>query len=171
MKRNVKVYVYPYESNDPYVNIYKPIDEEPSGNYASEEFFQQALQQSGFVTTNPSEANFFFMPISITKARLDKRINVEGLKDFCASYVSNLRTQWRHWNHSGGADHFYLSCHSIARSAMNNVPYVRENAIQILCPSSYYLPHYIAHKDASVPQIWPRPPVDPKESEIGRAHV
>ena len=164
MKRKIKVFVYPYDNKDPFVNIYKPIDKEPSGNYASEEFFQQALQQSGFITKDASEASFFFMPISITKARIDKRIDVVGLKDFCGNYVENLRTQWNHWNRSSGADHFYLSCHSIARGAMDNVPYVRENAIQLLCPSSYYLPNYITHKDASVPQVWPRPPIDPKES-------
>ena len=164
MKRSMKVFVYPYDSKDPFVNVYKPIEKEPSGNYASEEFFQQALQQSGFITKDASEANFFFMPISITKARLDKRINPEGVKDFCGNYVENLRTQWHHWNRSSGADHFYLSCHSIARNAMDHVPYVRENAIQLLCPSSYYLPNYITHKDASVPQIWPRPPVTRQES-------
>lgn len=78
MKRNIKIFVYPYDKQDPYVNIYKPISRTPSGNYASEEFFQQALYKSGFVTQNASEANFFFMPVSITKARLDKRIKPEG---------------------------------------------------------------------------------------------
>ncbi|CAK9137884.1 unnamed protein product [Ilex paraguariensis] len=33
---------------------------------------------------------------------------------------------------------------------------VKLNAIQMVCFSSYFLPGYVAHKDASVPQIWPR---------------
>jgi len=163
MKRRIRIFVYPYNSKDPFKNIYMPITRSPTGNYASEEFFQQALYRSGFVTENASEANFFFMPVSITKARQDKRIDVVGLKPFCAKYVTGLRERYGHWNRSNGADHFYLSCHSIARSAMDAVPYVRENAIQLLCPSSYYLPNYITHKDASVPQIWPRPRISLRE--------
>lgn len=163
MKGNIKIFIYPIDRKDPYINIYTPTTEVPSGNYASEEFFQQALAQSGFVTTNPSHAHFFFMPVSITKARQDTRIAVTGLQAFCARYVTRVREKYGHWNRSGGADHFYLSCHSIARSAMDEVPFVRENAIQLLCPSSYYLNNYITHKDASVPQIWPRPEVAERE--------
>lgn len=163
MKRSIRIFVYPFDNNDPFVNIYTPITRSPTGNYASEEFFQQALYKSGFVTKNATEANFFFMPVSITKARQDKRIDVAGLQAFCAQYVSGVRELYSHWNRSNGADHFYLSCHSIARSAMDAVPFVRENAIQLLCPSSYYLANYITHKDAAVPQIWPRPYVAPQE--------
>ncbi len=39
---------------------------------------------------------------------------------------------------------------------MELVPQVRHNAIQLVCPASYHLYYYISHKDASVPQIWPR---------------
>ncbi len=39
---------------------------------------------------------------------------------------------------------------------MELVPQVRRNAIQLVCPASYHLYYYISHKDASVPQIWPR---------------
>lgn len=169
MKRSMRIFIYPHRKNDPSVNIYRPITRSPKGNYASEEFFQQALYRSGFVTQDANNANFFFMPVSITKARQDKRIKVAGLKAFCAKYVKGVRELYNHWNRSNGADHFYLSCHSIARGAMDAVPYVRENAIQLLCPSSYFLYNYIAHKDASVPQIWPRPNIASQElTKLGR---
>lgn len=103
------------------------------------------------------------MPISITKARLDKRIDVGGLQKFCTKYVQDMRSQWNYWNRSSGTDHFYLSCHSIARNAMDGIPEVRQNAIQLLCPASYFLAYNITHKDASVPQIWPRIGREPKE--------
>lgn len=163
MKRSLRIFIYPHDQKDPFHHIFEPQNKVPSGNYASEEFFQQALMSSGMVTKDPSEANFFFLPVSITKARMDKRIDVAGLQKFCAKYVTGLRSEWSYWNRSNGADHFYLSCHSVARNAMDLVPIVKHNAIQLLCPASYFLKSYITHKDASVPQIWPRLGEEPKE--------
>ncbi|KAH0709487.1 hypothetical protein KY284_010914 [Solanum tuberosum] len=54
---------------------------------------------------------------------------------------------------SGGADHFYVACHW---SAMEKAIHVKLNAIQVVCSSSYFLSGYLPHKDASIPQIWPR---------------
>jgi hypothetical protein len=156
MKRKVKVFVYPHDDNDTYRDIYRAWDKTPSGNYASEAYFKQALMKSSFVTSNAAEADFFFMPVSITRARIDKRVGTEGVKEFCKQHVSAVQREWSFWNRSGGVDHFYLSCHSIARTAMELVPQVRHNAIQLVCPASYHLYYYISHKDASVPQIWPR---------------
>jgi hypothetical protein len=156
MNRNIKIFVYPYPRNDPYRDIYRAWESRPSGNYASEAYFKQALMKSSYVTSNAAEADFFFMPVSITRARMDKRVGTEGVKRFCKKHVTSLRNNWSYWNRTGGVDHFYLSCHSIARTAMELVPYVRQNAIQLVCPSSYHLHYYITHKDASVPQIWPR---------------
>ncbi|XP_024366829.1 probable glycosyltransferase At5g11130 [Physcomitrium patens] len=163
MKRKLRIFVYPHDRKDPFHMIFESGNKVPSGNYASEEFFQQSLLTSTFLTKTASEADFFFMPVSITKARMDKRINVGGLQSFCANYITDVRSQWSYWNRSNGADHFYLSCHSIARNAMDRVPDVRQNAIQLLCPASYFLPSYITHKDASVPQIWPRLGKEPEE--------
>jgi hypothetical protein len=136
MKRKVKVFVYPHDDNDTYRDIYRAWDKTPTGNYASEAYFKQALMKSSFVTSNAAEADFFFMPVSITRARIDKRVGTEGVKEFCKQHVSAVQREWSFWNRSGGVDHFYLSCHSIARTAMELVPQVRRNA--------------------SVPQIWPR---------------
>ena len=162
MKSAIRVFVYPVERTNPFYNIFQVRATTPGGNYASEEYFKQALLKSPFVTKDPAEAHFFYMPVSITKARLDRRVGVEGLQKFCREYVTDVRARWGYWNRSSGADHFYLSCHSIARSAMDFVPYVRHNAIQLLCPASYFLPSYVSHKDASVPQIWPRLGSTPK---------
>lgn len=172
MKRSLRIFIYPHNQKDTFHHIFEPQNKVPSGNYASEEFFQQALMSSSMVTKDPSEANFFFLPVSITKARMDKRIDVAGLQNFCAKYVTGLRSEWGYWNRSNGADHFYLSCHSVARNAMDLVPIVKHNAIQLLCPASYFLKSYITHKDASVPQIWPRLGEEPKEvREIAQRYV
>ncbi|KAL2900856.1 hypothetical protein RDABS01_025938 [Bienertia sinuspersici] len=70
--------------------------------------------------------------------------------------MNNISQKYPYWNQSGGADHFYAACHSIGKVAMEKVEHVRSNAIQVVCSSSYFLRNYFAHKDVSLPQIWPR---------------
>ncbi|KAH0775076.1 hypothetical protein KY290_012213 [Solanum tuberosum] len=88
--------------------------------------------------------------------RNDKRVGVGGIQDFVKEYVVEISEKYPYWNRSGGADHFYVACHSIGRSAMEKAIHVKLNAIQVVCSSSYFLSGYLPHKDASIPQIWPR---------------
>ncbi|ONH94251.1 hypothetical protein PRUPE_7G006300 [Prunus persica] len=133
MKRSFKIYVYPHRQDDSFANALLPVDSEPGGNYASESFFKKVLMKSRFITNDPTKADLFFLPFSIARLRHDPRVGV-----------------------GGGADHFYVACHSIGRSAMEKASEVKFNAIQVVCSSSYFLPGYIPHKDACLPQIWPR---------------
>ncbi|KAG6437165.1 hypothetical protein SASPL_102076 [Salvia splendens] len=129
MNTSLRIYIYPHRQDDPFANVLLPIDSEPGGNYASESYFKKVLMSSHFITEDPSEADLFFLPFSIARLRHDPR-----------------------W----GADHFYVACHLIGRAAMEKAEAVKFNAIQIVCSSSYYVFSYVAHKDASLPQIWPR---------------
>ncbi|KAF6169839.1 hypothetical protein GIB67_034231 [Kingdonia uniflora] len=156
MNGSFKIYVYPHKSNDPYANALLPVDFEPGGNYASESYFKKVLMKSHFITKDPSEADLFFLPFSIARLRHDPRIGVGGIQDFIKTYIFNISHNYPYWNRTGGADHFYVACHSIGRSAMEKAEEVKFNAIQVVCSSSYFLSGYIAHKDASLPQIWPR---------------
>ncbi|KAK2415883.1 lactose synthase [Trifolium repens] len=156
MNRSFKIYVYPHKENDPFANVLLPVKTEPGGNYASESYFKKALMKSHFITNDPTEADLFFMPFSIASLRHDRRVGVGGIKDFIRDYVQNIIHKYPYWNRTGGADHFYVACHSIGRSAMDKAPHVKFNAIQVVCSSSYFLSGYIAHKDACLPQIWPR---------------
>ncbi|KAF5192656.1 Exostosin-like protein [Thalictrum thalictroides] len=156
MNKSFKIYVYPHSKDDPYAHALLPVDFEPSGNYASESYFKKSLMQSHFITQDPSEADLFFLPFSIVRLRHDPRVSVGGLKDFVRSYIYNISKNYPYWNRTSGADHFYVACHSIGRSAMEKAEEVKFNAIQVVCSSSYFLSGYIAHKDTSLPQIWPR---------------
>lgn len=156
MNKSLKIFIYPHSEIDPFANVLLPMDTEPSGNYASESYFKKVLTKSHFITKDPSRADLFFMPFSIAKMRNDPRINVGGIPDFVRDYIFDIRHKYPYWNRSGGADHFYVACHSIGRSAMDKAAEVKFNAIQVVCSSSYYLSGYISHKDASLPQIWPR---------------
>ncbi|GER26986.1 exostosin-like [Striga asiatica] len=156
MNRSLKIYVYPHRKDDPFANILLPVDFEPSGNYASESYFKKALFGSHFLTADPTTADLFFLPFSIARLRHDPRVGTDGIQDFIRDYVVNISREYPFWNNSGGADHFYVACHSIGRLAMEKAAKVKLNAIQVVCSSSYYLSSYVAHKDASLPQIWPR---------------
>ncbi|MCD7448284.1 hypothetical protein HAX54_040397 [Datura stramonium] len=126
------------------------------GNYASESYFKKVLVMSHFITKDPFNANLFFLPFSIARLRHDPRVGIDGIKDFIKSYIFNISHEYPYWNQTNGADHFYVACHSIGRFAMEKVIDVKINAIQVVCSSSYFVSAYIPHKDASLPQIWPR---------------
>lgn len=156
MNRSFKIYAYPHRQNDPFANALLPVDFEPRGNYASESYFKKVLMKSHFITKDPTKADLFFLPFSIARLRHDPRIGVGGIQDFIRDYISNISRKYPYWNRTGGADHFYVACHSIGRSAMEKAEEVKFNAIQVVCSSSYFLSGRIAHKDASLPQVWPR---------------
>ncbi|KAK4282120.1 hypothetical protein QN277_013533 [Acacia crassicarpa] len=156
MKRSFKIYVYPHSKDDAFANVLLPANEEPGGNYASESYFKKALMNSQFITPDPANADLFFMPFSIASLRHDRRVGVGGIKGFVRDYIREISHKYPYWNRSDGADHFYVACHSVGRTAMEKAPQVKFNAIQVVCSSSYFLTGYIAHKDTCLPQIWPR---------------
>ncbi|KAI3443368.1 hypothetical protein Pfo_000033 [Paulownia fortunei] len=168
MNKSLKIYAYPHKKNDPFANVLLPVDSEPGGNYASESYFKKALFKSHFLTNDPSEADLFYLPFSIASLRHDKRVGVGGIQDFIRNYILNISRSYPFWNRTGGADHFYVACHSVGRSAMEKAVEVKLNAIQVVCSSSYFLPGYVSHKDASIPQIWPRKGSPPTRSPSER---
>ncbi|XP_057779383.1 probable glycosyltransferase At5g03795 isoform X2 [Salvia miltiorrhiza] len=156
MNKSMKIYVYPHNKSDPFANVLLPVDSEPGGNYASESYFKKALFNSHFLTNDPWEADLFYLPFSIASLRHDKRIGVGGIQTYIRNYVRDISRAYPFWNRTGGADHFYVACHSVGRTAMNKAVQVKLNAIQVVCSSSYFVNNYVTHKDASIPQIWPR---------------
>ncbi|XP_057859153.1 probable glycosyltransferase At5g03795 isoform X2 [Cryptomeria japonica] len=156
MMKKFKIYAYPHEENDTFANIFLPEKTEPGGNYASESYFKKALMQSHYLTNDPTEADLFYLPFSIATMRNDKRVSVGGIQDFIKAYIDKISQSYPYWNRTNGADHFYVACHSVGRTAMEKVVQVKLNAIQVVCSSSYFVSSYVAHKDTSIPQIWPR---------------
>ncbi|KAK6131641.1 hypothetical protein DH2020_034655 [Rehmannia glutinosa] len=168
MKKSLKIYAYPHKKDDPFANVLLPVDSAPGGNYASESYFKKALFKSHFLTNDPSEADLFYLPFSIASLRHDKRVGVNGIQDFIRNYIFNISRNYPFWNRTGGADHFYVACHSVGRSAMEKAVEVKLNVIQVVCSSSYFLSGYVSHKDASIPQIWPRKGSAPARSPSQR---
>ncbi|KAL4325875.1 hypothetical protein GQ457_11G014940 [Hibiscus cannabinus] len=156
MNKSLKIYVYPHSKDDPFANVLLPPESDPKGNFASELMFKKALMQSHFVTQDPDEADLFYMPFSISPMRTDPRIDVRGIPVFVKDYVSNISQKYSYWNRTGGADHFYVACHSIGKIAFDKMFVQRLNVIQLVCSSTYFQSSYLPHKDASMPQVWPR---------------
>ena len=156
MNESLKIYVYPHSKDDPFANVLLPSDSNPKGNYASELLYKKALMKSHFITQDPNEADLFYMPFSISPMRTDPRIDVRGIPGFVKNYITNITHKYPYWNRTGGADHFYVACHSIGKIAFNKAFVERLNVIQLVCSSTYFPSSYLPHKDASMPQIWPR---------------
>uniref|UniRef100_A0A1D1ZCB8 Putative glycosyltransferase At3g07620 n=1 Tax=Anthurium amnicola TaxID=1678845 RepID=A0A1D1ZCB8_9ARAE len=168
MNRSFKIFVYPHYKDDPFAHALLPVDFEPGGNYASESYFKKVLMQSHFITKDASEADLFFLPFSIARLRHDHRVDVGGIAGFVQMYIFNISRKYPYWNRTGGADHFYVACHSAGRSATDKAEEVKFNAIQVVCSASYFLSGYVAHKDVCLPQVWPRKGPPPKISSAKR---
>lgn len=156
MIKSFKIYIYPHGKGDRFANALLPVNFEPGGNYASESYFKKVLTKSHFITKDPSAADLFYLPFSIATLRHDRRVGVGGIPDFIKDYIFRISRSYPFWNRTAGADHFYVACHSIAKVAMEKAEEVKFNAIQVVCSSNYFLAGYVPHKDASMPQIWPR---------------
>ncbi|KAK9289934.1 hypothetical protein L1049_008096 [Liquidambar formosana] len=165
MLRNLKIFVYPdisiNESSSLFARIFLPHPNpfDPKlGNYFSEHMFKVALLQSSLITPHPEEAHFFFLPFSINALRNDPRVHSEAsISEFVSQYTSRISREFRFWNASEGTDHFYVCCHSVGRDAASKHHDLHNNAIQVICSSSYFQRLYITHKDVGLPQVWPRP--------------
>ncbi|XP_047341986.1 probable glycosyltransferase At5g03795 [Impatiens glandulifera] len=164
MLNNLKIFVYPDiygNSSSPFSNIFVPIPNPTNpklGNYYSEHAFKSSLMRSSFVTMDPDRADLFFMPFSVNAMRNDRRLHSESsISDFVARYAGKIGSELGFWNKSGGADHFFVCCHSVGREAASKNWELRNNAIQVTCSSSYFQRFFLPHKDVALPQIWPRP--------------
>ncbi|KAG5228065.1 glycosyltransferase [Salix suchowensis] len=148
MMQHLKIFVYPdiFNKSSPFANIFlpheNPLDNPKLGNYFSEHMFKVSLLHSPLLTATPEKALFFFLPFSINNLRNDP---------------DSISSSFRFWNASGGADHFYVCCHSVGREAPSKHHGLRNNAIQLTCCSSYFQRFYLSHKDVGLPQVWPRP--------------
>ncbi|PIN13977.1 Acetylglucosaminyltransferase EXT1/exostosin 1 [Handroanthus impetiginosus] len=164
MLKKFKIFVYQDVSMDsessPFSSVFlphrNPLDPK-IGNYFSEHAFKLALLKSSLLTHRPEEAHFFFMPFSINVMRNHPLLHsASSIPNFVADYVLRISSEFRFWNASGGADHFFVCCHSVGREAVTKHFGVRNNAIQVTCSSSYFQRLYTEHKDIALPQIWPR---------------
>lgn len=157
MMGTLRIFVYPdaRDASSAFAGVFRP-HADPSnprlGNYHSEHMFKHALLHSPLLAADPRQAHLFFLPLSINALRNHPRVRSEAaIADFVARYADRVRREFPFWNASGGADHFYASCHSVGRDAAARHRELRDNAVHVSCSSSYFQRNYVAHKDVALP--------------------
>ncbi|XP_078433475.1 uncharacterized protein LOC144704812 isoform X2 [Wolffia australiana] len=161
MKAKLKIFAYPDISNasSPFAGVFLPLPDPSNrklGNYYSEHIFKIALLRSPLLVSGQEKARFFYIPFSANALRNDPRVKSEAkMAEFVGDYAEKLRGKFLAWNESDGADHFFVGCHSVARAAVKGL---RAKALFVGCSASYFQRSFVAHRDVSLPQVWPRPP-------------
>jgi xylogalacturonan beta-1,3-xylosyltransferase len=112
MEKRLKIWVY--KEGDPPI-----IHSGPTANiYSIEGHFLYEMEDATnpFLARNPSEANVFFLPISVTNIvgyvyRRDVQDYWGPLRRLVADYVDVIKEKHPYWNRSTGADHLFVACH------------------------------------------------------------
>jgi hypothetical protein len=157
MAENLRVYTYPNSQtgskNDSYEYI--AANEAESQGVDSEEstttgFFNLLARSANrFLTRNPDEAHLFLLPVSIDA--LHSALGAEGVGNHLRHYVQTIRDNYKFWDRSLGADHFYLASHGFESVNHRNNLELAKNAVQVACsplgPNQAFYPH----KDIVIP--------------------
>ncbi|KAL8152886.1 hypothetical protein V2J09_010646 [Rumex salicifolius] len=150
MEKQLKVYVYkdgepPIFHNGPCKSI-----------YSTEGNFIHQMELSTFRTKNPDKAHVFFLPFSVVM--LVRYVYVRDSHDFSPirqtvrDYTKLVSDKYPYWNRSLAADHFMLSCHDWGPETSFSVPFLRNNAIRVLCNANTS-EGFRPEKDVSFPEI------------------
>ncbi|KAL3615430.1 hypothetical protein CASFOL_041091 [Castilleja foliolosa] len=145
MKRELKIYVYP---SDGYDNAYAFSFNMISG-YEAEDNIYRNLFNSSFVTTNPDQAQLFFIPFSFHTVR-EKIISNKQVTSLLGTYVEGLIHKYPYWNKTLGTNHVLFTCFAADINATRVIPLMAQNSIRIACTSNYSV-GFISHKDIAIP--------------------
>ena len=123
--------------------------------YAIEGLFEDLLQTSTFYTTDPEQANFFFVPVRCAAQRFSVASRAEGqvkAEEATRGIVEHIKHTLPYWNRSLGSDHFFLCTHDMGAScAASADPHLLKHAIAIVNTAEYNDPFFSPHKDISLP--------------------
>jgi hypothetical protein len=146
MTNHIRIYIYPTSVG---VNMVSTDDYK----YGVEQLFIDLLSKSEFVTSNPKEAHFFFLPLRCTAYRKSVRGLQEGLavaRKVAMEMIEDIRFRYPFWNHSMGMDHFYICAHDMGSSVLEMVPQWK-NVIALVNSASAITEYFVPNKDISIP--------------------
>ncbi|XP_050142394.1 probable glycosyltransferase At5g20260 isoform X4 [Malus sylvestris] len=100
--------------------------------------FEMESGPSPFVAQHPDEAHAFFLPLSVSKItdflyRPHHETFFHRLDRTFTDYIFVVADKYPYWNRSGGADHFFVSCHDWAPIVSRDDPRPYKNLIKVLC--------------------------------------
>ncbi|CAK8673837.1 unnamed protein product [Clavelina lepadiformis] len=122
-----------------------------TGGYAVERVFVELLLKSPFITHNPNEATFFFIPIRCSSYILDASTEHDGIleaKRIVGEIMNQIQNLHPFWSWSNGADHFYICAHDIGSGIGEDL---LKNSIALVNTADYEDQYFIPNKDISLP--------------------
>ncbi|XP_020266485.1 probable glucuronosyltransferase Os03g0107900 [Asparagus officinalis] len=104
---------------DPLIGSVRPLPllpEPPSPPLPSsvaEVAIHEALLTSGFRTTSPDEADFFFVPVyvSCNFSTVNGFPSLAHARPLIASSIAEIKTKYPFWNRTNGRDHMFVASH------------------------------------------------------------
>ncbi|RWR72259.1 putative glucuronoxylan glucuronosyltransferase IRX7 [Cinnamomum micranthum f. kanehirae] len=108
---DLKVYVYDLPSK--YNEVWLSNRRCSSHLFAAEVAVHRAVMGSGFRTLDPSEADFFFVPVyvSCNFSTVNGFPSLAHARPLLASAVDLIAAELPFWNRSGGSDHVFVASH------------------------------------------------------------
>ena len=120
--------------------------------YGVEQLFMDLLLQSNFVTSDPENAHFFFIPIRCTAWRSGKGAQ-DGLtvaRRVAKGMIDDIRINSPFWNFSKGVDHFYVCGDEMGAGILQLVPEWK-NVIGLVNAASTASDRFVPNKDICIP--------------------
>ncbi|XP_050259832.1 probable glycosyltransferase At5g25310 [Quercus robur] len=149
MESKFKVYVYQDDVLNKYYKFPFPTTDPDrlTWEYRNEGYFFRNINMSTFLTTDPKQAQLFFIPI---RTHLMQSTGpYKKMAIVVKNYVQSLVNEHPYWNRSQGADHFFVNCHKIGVLATRNFPLLK-NAIRVLC-ATWHAFEFDRSKDMFLP--------------------
>ncbi|ELU17436.1 hypothetical protein CAPTEDRAFT_228334 [Capitella teleta] len=148
MTKELKIYMYTtkIDAHINYVNDWK---------YGVEELFIHLLKSSPYITQDPSEATFFFLPFrcfAYRKTISDRDRAQRFTEEMVSKILYEIKSNYSFWDRTLGADHFYVCAHDFGPAIVaGSDPFLHKNAIAMVNTADYEHIYYVPHKDISLP--------------------
>ncbi|XP_077997913.1 uncharacterized protein LOC144451028 [Glandiceps talaboti] len=156
MKDNLKIYIYD-------INIGADLKSPKDYKYGVESVFIELLSHSSFVTQDPHDATFFFIPSRCTAYRYsvaDRQQGGQIAEKTMKDIVQYIKSSYPYWDGSLGSDHFYICSHDMGAEVSNQADTnLLKNSIALVNTADYQDIHFIPHKDISLPPHPGKPPI------------